>query len=313
MNGIIYFGSNAFGIPSLEELKKRCNLLGVVTAPDRPRGRGLKVSCTDIKEWATRNNVPVFQPESLSDGDFKGTLRSVRPEFIVLISYGRILPSSILEIPSLAAINVHPSLLPQYRGAAPMEWALINGEKETGLTVMVMHDIMDAGHIMTQKKIVIDEKDDIFSLRERLSRMAPEILLDSMKKFREGIKPSPQRGTPTYARKLAKEDGLIRWDRPVAEIHNLIRGTKEWPGAYTYLDGRYFKIFRSEPVDGYGISGEPGTVIGTGQDNDSIYVACLKGVLKIEEVQVEGKRRMPAAEFLRGCRIRTGDRFSGTR
>jgi methionyl-tRNA formyltransferase len=305
---IIYFGSDEFGIPSLEELKKRDVLLGTVTAPDRPKGRGLKTSCTAVKKWAIQNNIPVHQPETLSDKMFIDTLKVLEPELIILISYGKILPPPVIRIPSVAAINLHPSLLPKYRGAAPMEWTLINGEKETGITVITIKDKIDTGNIIMQKKVVIDETDDIFSLKKRLSETSSGVLIESIEEIKRGIRPAPQRGNPSYARKLTKEDGLIRWEKTASEIHNLIRGTKEWPGAYTYINGRYLKIFHSIPGMEWGEKGaKTGEVIKT--DRDSIYVACGEGILQIDEVQMEGKKRMPVSEFLKGYRIKTGDRF----
>lgn len=325
MNEIIYFGSDSFGIPSLEKLKKHFRLLGIVTSPDRPKGRGLQISCTPVKEWALKNNIPVHQPETPSDRNFAESLKKLKPHFIVLISYGKILPCSVLEIPTAAAINVHPSLLPKYRGAAPMEWALINGEKETGITVMAMHCKMDAGGIIMQKKTPICKKDDIFTLKSRLSSIAPEMLIESIGLIRNGAVPAPQEGTPSYARKLKKEDGLIRWSKTAGEIHNLIRGTKEWPGAYTYINGKYLKIFNAELISfpphpsllprgekEYKTGIVPGEIANTGKD--FICVVCGgRTFLEIREVQIEGKRRMPVQEFLKGSRIKAGDMFSETK
>ncbi len=318
---IIYFGSDDFGMPSLVELKKNHTIAAVVTAPDRPKGRGLKVAGTPVKDWALKNNIPVYQPESLREKDFPCTLKSLNPDFIVLISYGKILPLSILEIPCLAAVNVHPSLLPAYRGAAPMEWALINGEKETGITVISMLCETDTGCVIMQKKTEIGENEDIFSLKARLSGIAPGMLVESLEKIAKGFKPEPQKGVPSLARKLIKKDGLIKWEKTAAQIHNLIRGTKEWPGAYTYFNGRYLKIFDAEVIssslagEGQGeenrnkqMHGNPGEVVCA--DKNSIYASCGEGILKITEVQLEGKKRMPVQEFLKGHRIKPGESFS---
>ncbi|MCM8820345.1 MAG: methionyl-tRNA formyltransferase [Candidatus Omnitrophica bacterium] len=307
---IIYFGSDAFGIPSLEELKKKYNLVCVITAPDRPGGRGMKISSTPVKIWATKNNIPVYQPEDISESDFIKNLKELSPEFIVLISYGKILPKEIIEIPSLGAINVHPSLLPKYRGAAPMEWALINGEKETGITVITIKDKVDTGEIIKQQKVFIDEKDDIFSLKERLSRIAPSILLESLKDIKNGVQTQPQYGTPSYARRLKKEDGLIKWKKSAIEVYNLIRGIKEWPGAYTYLNEKYIKIYTAFPTLDQK-TGRPGEIVGI--DHLCIYVACGEGVIRIKELQMEGKRRMSVSEFLNGHPLKIGDTFSETR
>ncbi|MCM8777333.1 MAG: methionyl-tRNA formyltransferase [Candidatus Omnitrophica bacterium] len=307
---IIYFGSDAFGIPSLEELKKKHNLLCVITAPDRPAGRGMKLSSTPVKIWAIQNNIPTYQPKDISDNEFIKNIKELSPEFIVLISYGKILPKEIIEIPSLGAVNVHPSLLPKYRGAAPMEWALINGEKETGITVITIKDKVDTGEIIKQQKVLIDDTDDIFSLRKRLSEVAPFLLLEGLEDIKNGVQPQIQDGTPSYARRLKKEDGLIRWRKRATDIYNLIRGVKEWPGAYTYLNGKYIKIYTAFPILDQK-TGRPGEVVGIG--HLCIYVACGQGVIKIKELQMEGKRRMSVSEFLNGHPLKTGDMFSETR
>ncbi|MDD3725769.1 MAG: methionyl-tRNA formyltransferase [Candidatus Ratteibacteria bacterium] len=307
---IIYFGSDAFGIPSLEKLKEKYNLLCVITAPDKPAGRGMKLSCTAVKNWAQENHIPVYQPEDISDRNFIQTLKTFSPELIVVISYGKILSEEIIKTPSLISINVHPSLLPKYRGPAPMEWALINGETETGISVITIKSKVDTGDIIKQQKFPIYSTDDIFLLRERLSKNAPDILIESIEDIRRGIQPQPQHGTPSYARRLKKEDGLIRWNQTALEIHNLIRGVKEWPGAYTYLDGKYIKIHRASPIQEES-NKEPGEIIKF--DKCYIYVACGNGVLKIEELQIEGKKRMSASEFLNGYPVKKGNKFSEKR
>lgn len=307
---IIYFGSDAFGIPSLELLKKNHDILCVITAPDRPSGRGMKLSATPIKIWALKNNVPVYQPEDISDSNFMETLEKLSPELIVLISYGKILPEKIINIPSIEAINVHPSLLPKYRGAAPMEWALINGEKETGITVITIKKGVDTGDIIKQEKIPVYETDDIFSLKERLAEIASTLLLEGIEYIKNGVQPQPQQGTPTYARRLKKEDGLINWKKSATEIYNLIRGVKEWPGAYTYLDGKYIKIYGAVPVSEFP-EGNPGEIVNI--DRSYISVACGEGILKITELQMEGKKRMSVAEFINGHPLKTGMTFSKKR
>ncbi|MCM8760347.1 MAG: methionyl-tRNA formyltransferase [Candidatus Omnitrophica bacterium] len=307
---IIYFGSDAFGIPSLEELRKKYNLICVVTSPDRPSGRGMKISPTPVKIWATKNNIPLYQPEDISDRNFIETLKEISPELIVLISYGKILPQAVINIPSLGAINVHPSLLPKYRGAAPMEWALINGEKETGISIITIKDKVDTGEIIKQKQVPIGDTDDIFTLKKRLSEIAPPILVESIEDIRNGVQPKPQEGTPGYARRLKKEDGLIRWRKGAIDIYNLIRGIKEWPGAYTYLNGNYIKIYTAFPISDKK-TGRPGEVVNI--DHSYIYVACGKGTIKIKELQMEGKRRMSVSEFLNGHSLKAGDIFSEMR
>jgi len=307
---ILYFGSDAFGIPSLEELKKKYHLIGVVTAPDKPSGRGMKFSSTPVKIWAKGNKIPVHQPENISDKGFIETLKALSPEFIVVISYGKILPETIINIPSCYSVNVHPSLLPKYRGAAPIEWALINGEKETGITVITIKNRVDTGDIIKQKRIPIEDTDDIFLLKKRLSEIAPSVLIEGLEDIKRGVKPHPQEGKPTYARKLKKEDGLIHWGKSATEINNLIRGVKEWPGAYTYLDGKYIKIYGAIPVP-WEKNKVPGEILDI--DKVCIYVACGEGILKVNEVQMEGKRKMTAGEFLRGYPLKPGKIFSEKR
>jgi len=307
---LIYFGSDAFGIPSLEELKKKHHILCIITAPDRPAKRGMKLSSTPVKIWALENDIPVYQPEDISNKNFIETIKNLSPELIVLISYGKILPREIIDVPSAGAINVHPSLLPKYRGAAPVEWALINGEKETGITVITIKDKVDTGEIIKQQKVSIDDKDDIFSLKKRLSEIAPSLLIESIDNIKKGVKPYPQQGIPTYARRLKKEDGLIKWNKKAIDIYNLIRGTKEWPGSYTYLDGKYIKIYGAYPLTGQK-NGEPGEVIDI--DGTCIYVACGEGIIKITELQMEGRKRMDTSEFLKGHPVNIGSIFSEKR
>lgn len=304
---IVYFGSDDFGIPSLEALKEKYTLVGVVTAPDKPAGRGMKIAFTPVKKWALANNIPVYQPQYISDTNFIDLLKSISPELIVLISYGKILPKTIINIPSLEAINVHPSLLPKYRGAAPIEWALINGDEETGITVITIREKVDAGEIIRQQRVPVEREDDIFSLKKRLSEIAPLLLIESIEDIKRGVIPEPQKGTPTYARRLKKEDGLIRWDKTAWQIYNLVRGVKEWPGAYTYFGGKYIKIYNAFPLDEES-NKKPGEIIKV--DRHFIYVACGKGTLRIEEVQMEGKKKMPVSEFLHGHPVKEGDIFS---
>lgn len=302
---IIFFGSDEFGIPSLNKLKEKYILTGVVTAPDRPKGRGLKLLPTVIKKWAEENNIPVYTPENLDD-EFISLIKSLKPDLIVLISYGKKLPPEILKVPKLCAINLHPSLLPKYRGAAPVEWALINGEKETGITTITMEKKIDSGEIILQKKFPVLPDDNAITLKKRLSLASPDILIESIEKIKKGEKTEKQKGKPSYARKLKKEDGKIDWRKKAVEIHNLIRGVVEWPTAFTFIEtekGRkMIKIFKSEPGKENGKWGKEGEIIETG--DDFIEVACGEGTLKIKVLQIEGKKKMGTDEFLRGYKLR---------
>lgn len=300
---VIFFGSDDFGIPSLEILKEKFELVAIVTAPDKPKGRGLKISATPVKEWGIKNKIDVFQP-NLLDEKFGEILISIFPDLIVLISYGKILPNEIIKIPKIASLNLHPSLLPKYRGPAPIEWTLIKGEKETGITVIKMDEKIDTGKIVVQEKIPVLSSDNAFTLKEKLSKIAPEILLKGIERLKNGEKTYSQKGTVSYARKLTKKDGEIKWEKKAEEIYNLIRGVIIWPTAYTYLKiddtKKIIKIFSAEIGIENGKFGSPGEIIKIG--NDFLEVACGDGTLKIKEIQVEGKKKMNINQFLCGWR-----------
>ena len=308
---IIYFGSDEIGINCLEELKKKYELVCVITSPDRPKGRGLKLTPTPVKEWAEKNKIPLLQPEKF-DPQFTEKLKKLNPSLIVLFSYGKKIPSDILKIPEFGAINIHPSLLPKYRGAAPVEWALIKGEKETGITVIKMDEKIDHGEIIVQEKLMIDEKDNALTLKEKISRIAPSILIKAIEKIRNKEKTTPQKGKPTYARKLDKKDGLIDWNKNAEEIVNLIRGTYIWPVAHTYIEKnderKQLKIYQAEIGEKEGKHGNPGEILKI--EKEYIEVACGNGTVKLREIQMEGRKRLPVSEFLKGYRnLKAGDRF----
>lgn len=300
---VIFFGSDIFGLPSLNVLKRNYELVAVVTSPDRPKGRRLKVLPTPVKEWALLNNVNVYLPERF-DENFINKIKKLEPDFIVVISYGKILPLSILEIPKIASINLHPSLLPKYRGAAPIEWAIINGETKTGITTIKMTEKIDAGEIILQEEIEISPSDNAITLKNKLSQIAPEILIKSIEALQKGKKTFPQEGIPSYAPKLKKEDGLIRWEKTSESIHNLVRGVIIWPTAYTYLKQnsikKLIKIFKTEIGEKEKAIDIPGKILKI--EKDYIEVCCGKGTLWIKELQMEGKKRMNVSQFLCGYR-----------
>ncbi len=312
---ILYFGSDYFGIPSLEKILEKHEIKGIVTSPDKPAGRGMKICPNTVKKWAVNNNLWVYQPEKL-DKPFIELLKTLEIDVLILISYGKKIPREIIEIPSKGATNVHPSLLPKYRGAAPIEWALINGEKETGVTIIKMSNRIDEGDILSVRKITIEDKDDIFTMKKKLSFLSAEMVvevLDSIEKNR--LKSTPQTGISSYARKLSKKDGLIDWNLSSERINNLIKGVKEWPGAYTFIQTaggskKYLKIFSAEKAYGDTADKKPGEIINLTED--AIEVACGTGSLLIYEVQVEGKKKNRASEFIRGYRIKTGTIFSNS-
>jgi len=300
---ILFFGSDIFGVPCLEILKRRYQIIGVVTSSDKPKGRGLKILPTPIKEWAQMNGIDVFQPE-IFDDNFLKKIEKLSPDLIVLISYGKILPSSLLNIPKIASINVHPSLLPKYRGPAPIEWALINGETRTGITIIKMDEKIDNGEIIIQKEVEILPVDNAFTLKNKLSQIAKDVLIEGIEIIKNNGKTYPQKGTSSYAPKLKKVDGLIKWENPSEKIHNLVRGVIIWPTAYTYIPinstKKLIKIYKTEIGEKEGNLGTPGEIIKV--ENDYIEVACGKGSLRIKELQIEGKNRMKVPQFLCGFR-----------
>ncbi len=301
---IIFWGSSNFGIQCLEEIKKSYNLLAVVTAPDKPRGRHLRILPGPVKLWAQKNNIMVLQPETLSGNyEFYRILKELSPDLFVVISYGKIIPKEYLEIPKLGPLNVHPSLLPKFRGSAPMEWALLSGEKETGITVIMMDENIDTGKILSQKSIPIDKEDDIFSLREKLSLISFGVLQEAIHKIASGFRGEKQKGLSSYARKLNKSDGRINWSDSAISIHNKIRGLADWPGAFTFLatekTEKMLKIKKAKVEDEQLICSKPGTFVDL---NKKILVACSIGILNIEKLQEEGKKQQTALEYLNGHR-----------
>lgn len=300
-------GTPEFAIPSLEALKQ-FNIVAIVTQSDKPRGRGLKMSASPVKQWAIENGIKVLQPEKLKDEGVLEEFKKLEPDYIVVASYGKILPPQVLKIPKKFALNVHPSLLPEYRGAAPVPWALINGEKETGVTIFEMDEGMDTGRILYQVKTEIKKDETAGDLLRRLSFIGAEALIKTIEGIENGsITPREQdHSRATYAPMLKKEDGLIRWELSAEEINNRIRGMNPWPGCYTYWNGKLLKIWFAEFTD-ENSSEKPSTVVDI--KNDAIYVQTGKGLLVIKELQLEGKKRMKTKDFLSGHRIEKGVRL----
>jgi methionyl-tRNA formyltransferase len=304
-------GTPEFAVPSLEKLIEfGHNVMLVITQPDKPRGRGKKISYSPVKECAIKNNIDVFQPQKLKNNkEVFDKLRKLNPDLIVVAAYGKILPEEILQIPRYGCINVHASLLPKYRGAAPINWAVINGEKETGITIMYMEKGLDTGDILLQKSIPILEEDNSETVHDKLAVLGGNALIEAINKMVDGaLKPVKQDDSKaTYAPILEKSIGLIDWQKSAVEIKNLVRGLRPWPVAYTYYKGNMLKIWAAE-VYSYEGKEKPGTVITTGS---ALIVKCGKDALKILEIQSEGKRRMTVEEFLRGHTIAKGEQLEG--
>lgn len=304
---VIFMGTPQFACPTLQRLIDRGDEIpAVVTQPDRPKGRGQKSVPPPVKELAERHGLPVLQPIKVRAPEFIDSVREMNPDVVVVVAFGQILPKALLEIPRYGCINVHASLLPRYRGAAPLNWCIINGEIETGVTTMLMDVGLDTGDMLLKKATPIDPYEDTSSLHDRLSLIGADLLQETLDLLVQGkLVPEKQDDALScYAPMLKKEDGLIDWTRDARTIRNLVRGMTPWPGAFTYLDGKLVKVYRARIGEG---KGAPGTVLAAGRDG--IEVACGDGSLLLDELQLEGKKRLPVRDFLAGCRIAPGTAF----
>lgn len=299
---IVFIGTGDIGVPALQALLKSKNeLVGVVTQPDKPVGRAQLVESPPIKKAVAATNMPVLQPPRIKERQAVEEIRALKPDVIVALAYGQILPRDVLEIPKIACLNLHASLLPRWRGAAPIQAAIASGDRETGVTVMYMDEGLDTGDILLQRNIDILATDTGRSLHDRLSQIAPEALFESLQMLAAGNAPrTPQHNAfATYAPKLKREDGRIDWSESAEAIERKIRAFDPWPGAFMTIKAngtRNLKIFSAEVVDS---QGKPGEIL---RSQNELVVAAGKSALSLREVQIEGKRRMSAVEFLRGYR-----------
>lgn len=300
----IFMGTPDFACPTLQRLIEReVNLVAVVTQPDRPKGRGQKLMPPPVKELAEKNGIPVFQPFKVRDPAFVDIIRELEPDLIVVVAFGQILPKALLEVPTHGCINVHASLLPRYRGAAPLNWCIINGETETGVTTMLMDVGLDTGDMLLTRKTPLDEIEDIVSLHDRMAEMGADLLAETLDRLAEGdLFPQPQNDADScYAPMLKKEDGIINWHTDARTIHNRVRGLAVWPVASTTIGGQALKIYRTRVGDG---SGVPGTVLQASKG--TFEVACQSGSLFLQELQLAGKKRLDCASFLAGYPVSVG-------
>ncbi len=297
-------GTPHFAVPTFRALIEVAHVAAAVTNPDRRSGRGRKIMPPPVKVEAENAGITVFQPERIRNRSAVEVLGSFDAELFIVVAYGSILPRRVLEIPRAGCINVHASLLPKYRGAAPINWALINGEKETGVSIMKMDEGMDTGPVLAVEKTTVYEEDNVTGLSERLSRLGAELLVKTMEKAASnGVQAVEQKDEDaTRAPMLKKEDGRLHWNRSAEEIAGRIRGTDPWPGGHTFFRGEKLKLFRPRVVAG---SGRPGEVLGV--DAGALVVACADGAVALKELQFPGKRRMEACCLLCGCPIRAGD------
>lgn len=301
-------GTPGFAVPSLSALAKSENVTLVVTNPDRPSGRGQALSLPPVKVEAHRLGLPVFQPEKAKHPDAVARIAAERPDLIVVVAYGQILPRSILDIPPQGCINVHASLLPKYRGAAPINWAVARGETATGVTIMKMDAGMDTGPMLLVRELPISEEDTAQTLFGKLSLLGAEALVEALRRLHEKtLAETPQdNAMASYAPMLKKEHGRIDWSRPAAEVRNLIRGMTPWPSACTAHAGKSLKILSASVREG---RGEPGEILDVGRDG--VVVACGEGALALGRVQPEGGKAMSSWDYAQGRRVKKGDRLSG--
>lgn len=308
---VVFFGTPEFALPSLNALiESHHQVVCVVTRPDRGRGRGRKIFPSPVKVLAAKNNLLIVQPEDITESSFIGSLKGFRPNLFVVVAYGKILPTEILKIPSFYSINLHPSLLPKYRGPAPVNWTIISGEKETGVTIFKMDEQMDRGEILVQKKVKIEDDETAETLSVRLAKIGAVALMEAIELIEEGKAAlrSQAESEATIAPVLRKEDGRIDWAKPSLEIHNFVRGMNPWPSAFTHIGGKVLKVWRTKLIPGKA-EGEPSEVVGIKKD-EGILVATGNGQILITELQIEGKRRMQASQFLLGHKVRIGERLA---
>jgi methionyl-tRNA formyltransferase len=305
----VFFGTPSFALPTLQSLFERPDeVVAVVTQPDREQGRGRRVVFSPVKELALRHHLTSLQPERVKEEPFQEALRGLQPDIIVVVAFGQILPKSILKIPKYGAINVHASLLPKYRGAAPIAWAILNGEKVTGITTMVMDEGMDTGDILLQAETPIGNEETCETLHDRLASMGAQLLRETLEQMKAGnIHPvSQDHSKATYAPPLKKDDGHIDWKKGANEIDRQVRALNPWPGAFTKLGNQWLKIYKGEMRERTP-TGKTGAVVWVG--SDFIEVETGKDSFRIKEVQLEGKRRMTIRDFLSGHPIPVGTVF----
>ena len=299
---IVFMGTPDFAVSTLESLVKGGHeVIAAVTQPDKPKGRGKAVQYTPVKEKALEYEIPVYQPVKARDPEFVELLKGMDPDVIVVVAFGQLLPKAILDIPKYGCVNVHASLLPKYRGAAPIQWAVIDGEEVSGVTTMLMDEGLDTGDMLEKAEIVVDEKETGGSLFDKLSALGGELILSTLEKMENGtITRTPQGdSTTSYAKMLKKTMGEIDWHMEAVKIERLIRGLNPWPSAYTSLKGKTVKIWSADVVAGES-TGNPGRVTVT---KDKLLVECGENFLSITELQLEGKKRMETAAFLRGFTV----------
>lgn len=305
---VVYMGTPDFAVPPLRALVKAgYKVVGVVTQPDKPKGRSKTLLPPPVKEEALKYNIPVYQPLKVREPEFMETLKNLAPDVIVVAAFGQIIPKAILDLPEFGCLNIHASLLPKYRGAAPIQQAVINGDKEAGVTIMKMGTGLDTGDMISRASVLLAEDETGGSLFDRLSELGAELLVKTLPSVFDGTavyEPQPEESPTPYAGMITKQMGLLDFQKDAETLERLIRGLNPWPSAYTYLNGKTLKIWKAAVEKSGSEPENPGTIIKA--DKDGIHVVCGQDILILQEVQLEGKKRMDAAAFLRGCHVESG-------
>ncbi len=305
---VVFMGTPDFAVPCLDRLvADGHDVAAVVTQPDRPKGRGQKLAPSPVKEAALGYGLPVLQPEKIRTEEFQAAMAALAPEVVVVVAFGQFLPKAMLELPRLGCVNVHASLLPRYRGAAPIHWAVMNGETTTGITTMYMDTGMDTGDMILKAELDIAPDDTTGKVHDRLKELGAAVLSDTLARLADGTAPrTPQDGTAaTYAPLLTRAVERIDWSRPAATVHNQVRGLSPWPGAYCLHVGRTLKVWRSELAATAPGGGQPGRVVAA--DETGAVVLTGDGAVRLTEVQPENRRRMGMGEFIRGYGLTVGE------
>jgi methionyl-tRNA formyltransferase len=298
---LIFMGTPKFAVPSLEALLAAGEeVVAVVTQPDKPRGRGQKVSPMPVKELALAWNLPVLQPKKLKDPEFMAALKSYAPELMIVVAYGRILTHEILALPTVGFLNVHASLLPRYRGPAPINWALIRGDQETGVTIQWVKYEVDTGEVFLQERVPIREEDNAGTMAEKLSERGAALLVQALEMLRRGeaVRDIQDESQVTYAPMITPEMRVINWDQPAEQAADWIRGLDPRPGAYTFAQGTILRLFGARVKRMAGNVAAPGAVVSL--TPKGLEIACQEGSVTVAELQLAGHKRLPAADFLRG-------------
>jgi len=306
---IIFMGTPFFAVPSLKALiELKHNVVAVVTKIDKPSGRGYEITFSPVKKIALEHNIPVIQPASIKTPEFENTLKSYNPDIIIVSAYGKILPKNILDLPPFGCYNIHASLLPKYRGAAPIHWALVQGEKETGISIMKMVEELDAGDVILTKKIPIEENDDAGTLHTKLSHLGAEAIIKALELIESGkaVPVAQDLSKSTFAPMIKKSDGIINWSESSNKIINLIRGMNPWPGAYCNINNKMIKVLKAKSCEEVHMTSFPGIVVKMYKDEGPV-IKTGDGAVVLLEVQPENKKPMSGKDFINGGYAHIGD------